>query len=92
MREIPSDLPGAEWIRAGLMDLSQGRETEAALLVSIGASRLRDAGLEVPPGLPDPEHSLYRLLSRKHGDDAHPQYNALIRTLVSFERALECVT
>jgi hypothetical protein len=91
MRDIPPALPGADWIRSGLADLAQGRETEAALLVSIGAGRLRDGGLDVPPGLPDPEHRLYRLLSEKHGDDAHSQYNALIRRLVSFERALECV-
>ena len=89
MRAIPADLPGSEWIRAGLADLAGNRETEAALLVSIGAGRLRDAGLEVPPGFPDPEHRLYRLLSREHGDDAHSRYNSLIRRLVSFERALE---
>jgi hypothetical protein len=91
MRAFPDDLPGADRVRSGLADLAAGRETEAALLVSIGAGRLRDAGLDVPPGFPDPEHRLYRLLSGIHGDDAHSRYNALIRLLVSFERALECV-
>jgi hypothetical protein len=91
MRPMPDGLPGAGWVRSGIADLAEGRETEAALLVSVGAHRLREAGLDVPPGLPDPEHRLYRLLASKHGDDAHSQYNALLRTLVSFERALECV-
>jgi len=30
------------------------------------------------------------LLARENPDSAHSRYNALIRTLVSFERALEC--
>jgi hypothetical protein len=83
-------LPGADIVRRGLADLSRGEETADALLVSIGAPRLRGAGLDLPPTLPDPEHRLYRLLSRDHGNDAHSRYNALIRRLVSFERALEC--
>jgi len=58
--------------------------------VSIGAGRLRDAGLQVPPALPDADHRLYLLLSEAHGDDAHSKYNGLLRRLVSFEQALEC--
>ena len=84
--------PGEDLIRQGLDDLARGEESEAALLVSIGASRLRRAGLEVPPGLPRAEHRLYLLLARRHGDDAHARYNALIRRLVSFEQALECAS
>lgn len=91
MRDIPDDLPGAARVREGLADLARGLETEAGLLVSIGAHRLRNAGLDVPPGFKDPEHRLYHLLSGIHGDDAHSRYNALVRLLVSFERALECV-
>jgi hypothetical protein len=34
------------------------------------------------------EHRLYELLSRTDSDSAHSRYNALIRRLVSFERAL----
>lgn len=37
----PTDLPGGDLVAAGLEDLAQGRETVAALLVSIGAPRLR---------------------------------------------------
>jgi hypothetical protein len=37
-----------------------------------------------------PEHALYEALQREDSDSAHSRYNALIRRLVSFERALEC--
>ena len=87
-----TSLPGADLIRAGLDDAAAGRVTAASLLVAIGAPRLRRAGLAVPD-LPvsDPEHSLYELLAADDSDAAHSRYNALIRRLVSFERALECV-
>lgn len=49
-------------------------------------------GFEVPlSALPSPEMRLYEVLSIEHGDGAHSQYNALIRRLVSFERAAACV-
>jgi hypothetical protein len=80
-------LPGQELITVGLRDLEQGVESLEALLVSIGAPRLTAAGVPVPAALPRPEHALYRLLSDQHGDAAHSRYNALIRRLVSFERA-----
>lgn len=82
--------PGEDLVRRGLADLAAGKESLDSLLVSIGAHRLRGAGLPVPETLPDPEHRLYLLLARRLGDDAHSHYNALIRRLVSFERALEC--
>lgn len=61
-----------------------------ALLVSIGAPRLASLGLALPRLIPDPEHRLYRLLERDAPDTAHSHYNALVRRLVSFERALAC--
>ena len=86
-----SGLPGATLIEEGLADLAGGRETIGALLVAIGAPRLRRAGIPVPEaGFDDPEHRLYLLLARDGSDAAHARYNALVRTLVSFERALEC--
>jgi hypothetical protein len=85
-------LPGSELIEAGRRDLRDGRETIAALVVAIGAPRLRRNGLELPQQLPkDPEHRLYALLAKDEPDSAHTRYNALIRKLVSFERAAECV-
>jgi hypothetical protein len=84
-------LPGGELIEQGLADLARGVESVEALLVSIGAPRLRRAGVPVPdPALRDPEHRLYALLAAQEPDAAHSRYNALIRRLVSFERAAEC--
>ena len=85
-------LPGADLIRAGLDDAAAGRESIGSLLVAIGAPRLRRAGLTVPAfPVSDPELRLYELLAADDSDAAHSRYNALIRQLVSFERALECV-
>lgn len=90
---VSDALPGGDLIEAGLADLRAGRETIAALLVAIGSPRLRRLGLELPEKLPDnPEHRLYELLASEGSDSAHSRYNALIRRLVSFERAAECVT
>jgi hypothetical protein len=83
--------PGAELVREGLEDLSRGVESVPALLVSIGAPRLRRIGFAVPEGaFADPEHRLYELLARADPDSAHSRYNALLARLVSFERAAEC--
>lgn len=83
--------PGGDFIRRGLDQLAEGLESEAALLVLIGAPRLRRLGFQVPEsqGGP-PEHRLYELLAASNPDSAHSRYNALIRRLVSFERAVEC--
>jgi hypothetical protein len=84
-------LPGADLIESGLADLARGARTAPALLVAIGAPRLRELGVEVPPSpVAAPEHALYALLAESAGNAAHSQYNALIRRLVSFERALAC--
>ena len=85
-------LPGNDLIEMGVEDLRQQRQTIAALLVAIGAPKLRSLGLEVPDNLPsNPEHRLYDLLCDSEPDSAHSKYNALIRRLVSFERAMACV-
>lgn len=83
-------LPGGDLIERGVADLSAGRETTEALLVSIGASRLRSVGIELSSPIESPEHELYLLLARDTGDAAHSAYNALIRRLVSFERTAQC--
>ena len=92
MREIDDALPGADLIREGLRDLERGVESVPALLVLVGAPRLRRLGLDVPDTDYFPEDRLYAQLAATHGDAAHSQYNALIRRLVSFERAAECVS
>lgn len=83
-------LPGGDVIQAGLDDLQRGIESVPALLVSIGAPRLRRLGLSIPSPIPSPEERLYQLLRQSNPDMAHSRYNALIRRLVSFERAAEC--
>jgi hypothetical protein len=85
-------LPAADLIASGLADVASGRETVAGELVKIGSPRLRDCGVDVQVQEEDAleaDRRLYRLLGALHGNAAHSQYNALIRQLVSFERALE---
>jgi hypothetical protein len=81
------ELPGADLVERGLVDLEAGRASAEALLVSIGAPRLRSLGINVTAPLESPEHRLYALLARTDSDAAHSRYNALVRRLVSFERA-----
>jgi hypothetical protein len=85
-------LPGAGLVKRGAEDLDAGNESAEALLVSIGAPRLRSVGIELSSPIPSPEHKLYQLLTREKGDAAHSAYNALIRRLVSFERAAACAS
>lgn len=92
---LMNSLPGSDLIEAGLRDLQDRRETIASLLVSIGAPKLRSLGMDIPtipaPFASSPEHRLYDLLATDNPDSAHSRYNALIRKLVSFQRAIPCV-
>lgn len=85
-------LPGADLVRRGTADLDAGHESAEALLVSIGAPRLRSLGIELSTPIASPEHRLYALLVSQKGNAAHSAYNALIRRLVSFERAAACAS
>jgi hypothetical protein len=89
-----SALPGAELVLAGLKDIEQGHESIAALVVLVGAPRLRSLGLVVPADHQalSPEHRLYARLRDEDARTAHGRYNALVRRLVSFERALACAS
>ena len=90
--EVSDALPGADLIRDGLRDLAAGVESIPSLLVLIGGPRLRRIGFDVPADIPYfPEDRLYAKLAEEDSDSAHSRYNALIRKLVSFERAAECV-
>jgi hypothetical protein len=88
---VPGALPGADLIQAGFDDLARGVESIPALLVLVGAPRLRELGFDVPDSPKWPEDRLYEQLAEEDSDSAHSRYNALIRTLVSFERAAACV-
>lgn len=84
-------LPGGDLVGEGLEDLTRGDLTAHALLVLVGAPRLRMLGLTVPESaVSRPEDQLYALLAQSDQDSAHSRYNALVRRLVSFERALAC--
>ena len=84
-----ASLPGGELVEKGLSDLANRVETVESLLVSIGAPRLRRLGFDVTAPVDDAEERLYLLLARDDPQDAHSRYNALVRRLVSFERAAE---
>ena len=89
----PDDtIPGADLVQAGLKALDRGEWSIEALLVAVGAPRLRALGIAAPDAgrLPHhPEIALYRAIGREHPGDTHSRYNALIRRLISFERELE---
>ncbi|HEX6699744.1 MAG TPA: hypothetical protein VF101_03360 [Gaiellaceae bacterium] len=91
-RRADPGLPGAELVEVGLADLERGVESTEALLVSIGAPRLRALGIVVSAPLESPERRLYELLAADDSDAAHSRYNALLRRLVSYERAAECAS
>jgi hypothetical protein len=85
-------LPGGDLVQEGIADLARGIESIPSLLVSIGAPRLRRIGLQVPATvIGSPENRLYEKLAESHLDSAHSRYNALVRRLVSFENAAECL-
>jgi hypothetical protein len=86
-------LPGGDLVQAGLRDLERGIESPNALLVASFATRLRREGVAVPEhAIANPEHRLYELLAQEDPDSAHGRYNALVRRLVSFARALPCAS
>lgn len=83
--------PGGDLVVKGMADLEGERETIESLLVAVGAPRLRKLGFSPHEPLPaGPEHRLYELLAATDPDSAHTRYNALLRRLVSFERAAAC--
>lgn len=87
-----SEWPGGELVEQGIADLARGVVSIESLLVSMSAPRLRTLGLVVSEPLADPEVRLYRLLEAEHGAGAHSSYNALVRRMVSFERATACAS
>jgi hypothetical protein len=87
----PSALPGGDLVEQGIRDLERGVESIPALLVAIGAPRLARLGLPIPDRcIASPERRLYDALATRDPDSAHSRYNALVRRLVSFERAAAC--
>ena len=83
------DLPGGDLVREGLRDAAAGTWSAPALLVAIGAPRLRRLGYDAPLDADEPERRLYDLLARDDPDAAHGRYTARVRRRASFERAAE---
>jgi hypothetical protein len=83
-------LPGGNLIERGLADLAAGRESVEALVVRVGAPRLRELGLSIPAGEPFPGHRLYLRLMADDPRRGYSRYNALLRRLSSFHRAARC--
>jgi hypothetical protein len=71
-----------KWLRAGV-HLSR----EAARLTS-GETSGKTPTFSLTAG---GKTAIFRLLHQADPDAAHSRYNALVRRLVSFERAAECV-
>ena len=86
-----SGLPGEDLVRKGIFDLERRIVSAQSLLVSIGAPRLQGLGIALSEPFDEPERRLYELLRVEFGDGAHSRYNALVRRLVSFERAAASV-
>ncbi|OGH62765.1 MAG: hypothetical protein A3G34_12145 [Candidatus Lindowbacteria bacterium RIFCSPLOWO2_12_FULL_62_27] len=84
-------LPGGEMVDEGIRDLSMGRKTIPALLISIAFPRLRRQGVALPKmAFPRSDVELYRLLEKESGDDlAHARYTAHLRRISSFADALD---
>jgi len=91
LNELLNELPGGSVVKEGLDNLAKKQNTIPAQLLLVGGPRLRSLGLNIPSPPDPPEHLLYHLLWTSDPNAAHSRYNALIRLLVSFERAAECV-
>ena len=66
-----ASLPGGDLILRGLNDRRRGLASIEALLVSIGAPRLMQVGIEVPDPILNPERQLYSRLHAEDADSAH---------------------
>lgn len=84
-------LPGAEIVLAGIRDLDARRDSPEAAAVAMAATRLRAAGLDVPPPLSReiPAHHLFDLLLARGPRQAHSTFNAITRRVASFASAAE---
>jgi hypothetical protein len=85
-------LPGGGLIERGISDLENGRTTAESLLVTTAAPRLEALGVLRPDlvsAATEAPLALYALLGASGVSDPYSTYNALLRELCSFVRALE---
>lgn len=88
--DLLEDLPSGDVILRGLKDLASEKVTSEACLVAIASANLVKANIldsEISMGETDAEILLYRSFSHL-GNSAYSAYNAALRELTSFERAL----
>jgi hypothetical protein len=86
------NLPGAEIVLPGMLDLEAGRRSVNAMAVQCAATRLRGVGLKTPVangGDTPAAHQLYEQLQAEHGHAAHSRYNAILARVASFAGAAE---
>lgn len=83
------NLPGAEFVGPGLLDLQEGRISEDALAVLAAAPRLRRSGVAVPehPKETAASMELYQRLAARLGDSAHGRHHAIMRRVASYATA-----
>jgi len=79
--------PGGDLVDAGLAELADGKTTEASLLVSLAATRLRREGVPLGRVHDEPEDLLFQRLAKTSGDLAHARYGAYLRQMSSFADA-----
>lgn len=86
-----SGLPGADLVENGLRDLAANVRSAEALAVALFEPRLRTLGIAISGshGGETLNLELYELLEEQYGVEAHSQYNALLRRVISFASALE---
>lgn len=83
--------PGGDLIKQGILDSQENRKTIFSCLIQIAFPTLSKMNI-LPSEIQllnqeDAELTLYRILKSETGD-AYSRYNALIRQLISFERAI----
>ena len=89
---VLAGLPGSALIERGLEDLEDGRTSAESLLVKVAAGRLEVLGVLRPglvTGSAEAPLALYAWLGESGALDPYSTYNALLRELSSFVRALE---
>jgi hypothetical protein len=86
-----NQFPGGDLIKQGIIDCQEDRQTIFSCLIQIGfptLSKMQILPREIQQSnQEDAELILYRILKSEVGD-AYSRYNALMRELLSFERAI----
>ena len=84
-------MSGADLIQQGIEDLAAGTESIPAMMVALGAHRIKERLPELgTDNLPHrPERILYRMLRDEYPREAYSRYNAYLRRRSRFCRALE---